>query len=58
MRIDDLHQLPKFRDAVSYVYVEHARIDQHERSIAIYDAEGMTPVPIAIEPVSVKLPRL
>jgi CRISPR-associated protein Cas1 len=47
MRIDDLHQLPKFRDAVSYVYVEHARIDQHDRSIAIYDAEGMTPVPIA-----------
>jgi len=47
MRIEDLHQLPKFRDAVSYVYVEHARVDQHERSIAFYDEEGMTPIPIA-----------
>jgi len=47
MRIEDLHQLPKFRDALSFVYVEHARIDQHERSIAVYDEEGMTPIPIA-----------
>jgi len=47
MRIEDLHQLPKFRDGLSFVYVEHARVDQHERSIAIYDEEGMTPAPIA-----------
>lgn len=47
MRIEDLHQLPKYRDALSFVYIEHARVDQHERSIAIYDEEGMTPVPIA-----------
>ncbi|HEX2950820.1 MAG TPA: type I-E CRISPR-associated endonuclease Cas1e [Armatimonadota bacterium] len=46
-RIEDLHQLPKFRDALSFVYVEHARIDQHEKSIAIHDDEGMTPIPIA-----------
>lgn len=47
MRIEDLHQLPKFRDGLSFVYVEHARVDQHERSIAIYDDQGMTPIPIA-----------
>jgi len=47
MRIEDLHQLPKFRDALSFVYVEHGRIDQHEQSIAVYDEVGMTPIPIA-----------
>lgn len=45
--MDDLHQLPKFRDALSFVYVEHGRIDQHEKSIAVYDADGLTPIPIA-----------
>jgi len=47
MPVDDLRQLPKFRDALSYLYLEHARIDQDEKSIAIHDAEGKTPVPVA-----------
>jgi CRISPR-associated protein Cas1 len=47
MRIDDLHVLPKFRDALSYLYVEHARIDRHEGSIAIYDKDGVVPAPAA-----------
>lgn len=46
-RMDDLHLLPKVRDMLSFIYVEHARVDQHDRSIAIYDDEGMTPIPIA-----------
>lgn len=46
-RIKDLHLLPKFRDSLSFVYVEHARIDRHENAIAIYDADGKTPVPAA-----------
>jgi len=25
----DLRELPRFDDALSYLYVEHARIDQH-----------------------------
>ena len=45
MRIDDLHILPKFRDSLSYLYLEHGRIDQHEKSIAFYNEEGMTHVP-------------
>jgi CRISPR-associated protein Cas1 len=44
-RIDDLHALPKFRDSLSYLYVEHARIDRHENSIAVWDEEGCTPAP-------------
>lgn len=45
--MDDLHLLPKVRDALSYVYVEHARIDRHEKSIAVWDARGHTPLPAA-----------
>lgn len=47
MRIEDLHQLPKFRDALSYIYVEHAIVDRYEKSIAIHDKEGITPIPAA-----------
>jgi CRISPR-associated protein Cas1 len=44
-RMDDLHILPKVRDSLSYLYVEHASIDRHENSIAIYDKQGCTPAP-------------
>ncbi len=45
--LDDLHLLPKVRDSWSYLYVEHARIDQEAKSIALLDAQGTTPVPCA-----------
>lgn len=45
--MDDLHALPKVRDSLSYLYVEHARIDRHEKSIAVHDAHGYSPVPAA-----------
>ena len=43
--MDDYHVLPKFRDALSYLYVEHARIDRHDNSIAVWDEDGCTPAP-------------
>ena len=43
----DLHLLPKVRDSWSYLYVEHARIEQEQQAIAVYDKEGMVPVPCA-----------
>lgn len=43
----DLHVLPKVRDSLSYLYLEHCRIDQEAKSIAIHDARGKTPVPCA-----------
>lgn len=46
-RVKDLHLLPKFRDSLSFLYVEHVRIDRHENAIAFHDADGMTPVPVA-----------
>jgi CRISPR-associated protein Cas1 len=45
--MEDLHELPKFRDQLSYLYIEHSRIDQHEKSIAFYNEKGMVPVPVA-----------
>jgi len=43
----DLHELPKVRDSLSYLYVEHARIERQDAAIAIWDQEGRTDVPIA-----------
>lgn len=43
----DLHILPKFRDGLSYLYLEHCRIDQDDKAIAIDDPDGKTPVPCA-----------
>lgn len=45
--MEDLHLLPQIRDRVSSVYVEHARIDRHEKSIAVWNDQGFTPVPAA-----------
>jgi len=49
----DLHELPKLRDGLSFLFVEHARIEREDSAIAIWEAEGRdsvggrTPVPIA-----------
>lgn len=48
MKIRDLHLLPKIRDSWSYLYVEHCRIDQEDKAIAIHDVGGKTPVPCAV----------
>jgi len=45
--LKDLHILPKVRDSISQLYVEHARIDRHENAIALHDASGSVPVPVA-----------
>lgn len=43
----DLHELPKFRDGWSYLYVEHCKVDQDDKAIAVHDASGKVPVPCA-----------
>ncbi len=45
--MDDLRRLPRFDDSLSYVYLQHARIEQHEKAIAVHDEAGLTPVPAA-----------
>ena len=43
----DLHELPKLRDSISYLYVEHAVIEQEDSSIIMIREDGRIPVPIA-----------
>lgn len=43
----DLQELPKLRDSMSYIYVEHAIIEQSDLSIVIIQADGRIPIPIA-----------
>ena len=43
----DLHLLPKMRDGLSYLYVEHCTVYKEAKAIAIHDADGKVPVPCA-----------
>jgi CRISPR-associated protein Cas1 len=43
----DLHLLPKVRDSWSYLYVEHCKVDQDDKAIALHDERGKVPVPCA-----------
>lgn len=43
----DLRELPKFRDGISYLYIEHGRIEQEAKAIAWYGADGKVSVPAA-----------
>ena len=43
----DLHELPKLRDSISYLYFEHAIIEQADSSIVVIQESGRTPVPIS-----------
>ena len=43
----DLHELPKLRDSISYLYIEHAVIEQDDASIVLIQKDGKTPVPIS-----------
>lgn len=47
MRTKDLHEIPKIRDRLSYLYIEHAKIDKEDQVIAYHNALGITPVPCA-----------
>lgn len=47
MRIRDLHILPKLRDGLSYLYLEHGRIEQTQKAIEFINLEGKTLVPVA-----------
>lgn len=44
---NDLRILPKLRDSITYLYVEHCIIEQNDSSIMKVDQEGRTPIPIA-----------
>ena len=43
----DLHELPKLRDGLSYLYVEHCSVEQEGASVSLWDKEGRAQVPAA-----------
>ena len=47
MRLKDLHELPKIRDGLSYLYVEHMKIEQAQKAIECIDKVGKVRVPAA-----------
>jgi len=34
--MQNLQELPRFADKLSYLYVEHAVVDRHEKAIAVH----------------------
>lgn len=47
MRVTDLHLLPRFADGLTFLYVEHVRVEQENHAIVLVDAAGRVPVPVA-----------
>jgi len=44
---NDLHELPKLRDSLSYVYVEHAVIERKQGAVEFIDQAGSVMIPVA-----------
>jgi CRISPR-associated protein Cas1 len=47
MALENIQELPRFGDRLSYLYVERARVDQDQKAIAIHQFDGTTQVPVA-----------
>ena len=43
----DLRELPKLRDSISYLYIEHAVIEQEDSSVVVLQDDGRIPVPVS-----------
>lgn len=43
----DLHELPKLRDSISYIYVEHAHVEQDMMSVVLVREKERIPIPVA-----------
>ena len=43
----DLHVLPRFRDGLSFLYVDRVRIEQDQHAILLWDDRGRVAVPVA-----------
>jgi CRISPR-associated protein Cas1 len=45
--MQDLHELPKLRDSLSYLYIEHAIVDRKDSAVEFINQEGRVHVPAA-----------
>ncbi len=44
---EDLHALPKLRDSLSYLYIEHAGLERKDSALLVLQETGRTIVPVA-----------
>lgn len=44
----DLQMLPRIGDRVSFIYVEHARVNRKDSAITVTTAEGIVQIPVAM----------
>ena len=45
--MEDLHELPKMRDSLSYLYVEHAIVERKDSAVEFINEEGRVHIPAA-----------
>lgn len=45
--MQNLHELPRLEDSISYIYIEHAVIERSDSAIIAIQETGKTPIPIA-----------
>lgn len=43
-----LHELPRIGDRVSFIYVEHAKINRKDSAITVLDKRGIAQIPVAM----------
>ncbi len=43
----NLQILPQFGEGLSYLYIEHARVDRRDQAVAAWSADGIVPIPCA-----------
>ncbi len=42
----ELNELPRIGDRVSFIYIEHAKVNRTDSSISVYDSRGVVTIPI------------
>jgi len=45
--MQDLHELPKLSDSLTYLYAEHCIVEQKQKAIELFDKKGATLIPVA-----------
>ena len=43
-----LNELPKISDRVTFIYVEHAKVNRNNGAITVVDGKGVVKIPVAI----------
>lgn len=43
-----LRELPRISDRVTFIYIEHAKINRNDSAITVYEARGVVTIPVAM----------